>query len=106
MDSPMSKPLIGKLLDSDLNPTRDAIHVPIIPVYAGEVLQPGQKIALIQDAGKLLAFSSSKASEIVGIVDPYLEKAVVHDQYFYCHLKPNSVSKLWHEWKHPKIDAM
>lgn len=110
----MSKPIVGKILDPDLNPTRDAIHLPTLPVYAGQTLSPGQKIKVFREGpgptglatGRLIAVGVNRMADGIGVVDPYIDKEVIEGQLFTCHLKPNSVAKLWHEWRHPQIDAM
>jgi hypothetical protein len=100
----MSKPNIGKILDSDQMPVRDAIHVPIIPTYATQILNPGDRISVVRQDGKLVAKAVTKMSAALGVVDPYLEKPVQIGQLFYCFVKPNTVRKLWHEWTHNELD--
>ena len=100
----MSKPDFGKILDPDLNPVRDAVHVPIIPVYALEFLLPGQPIVIMKQPDKFVACKAGTISKAVGVVDPFLNGVVVKGQLFYCFVKPEMVQKLWHEWPHKEID--
>lgn len=96
----MSKPIIGKILNPDKEYKRDAIHVPIMPVLAGCVLDPGEKIILIDG----MAMNCTDISKAVAIVDPYLERPVESGDNFYAWIKPNTVKNLWHEWTHGGID--
>jgi hypothetical protein len=97
----MSKPLIGKTLAANTEYNRDAIHVPILPVIALEVLNPGDKIAL-KNIGD--SFAASKSKSPVGVVDPFLKEPVKVGERFFCWIKPSTVHKLWHEWTHPIFD--
>jgi len=97
----MSKPIIGKILDADIDYNRDAIHVPIVAAVALEDLNPGEKVALKKVDGVV---SAVKANTPVGVVDPFLKTPVLAGQKFYCWVKPSTVHKLWHEWTHPIFD--
>ena len=80
---------------------RDAIHVPIIPLVAGEKLKPGQHIALsTKDSG--VAFSVGNK---IGIVDPFLTNEVPKDEKFWCCLYPGSIKSIAHYWTHPNFDS-
>lgn len=93
----MSKPVVGKLLDKNKSYVRDAIHVPVVPVVASVKLHPGECI----DFKEGVVFSSHKG---IGIVDPFLNDDVSPGEKCYMFLKPGSVTKLWHDWTHPKLD--
>ncbi len=98
----MSKPLVGVILDDDVIYNRDAIHIPIIPVYACEELNPADKITIKKYSDG--SYYASKSNTPVGIVDPYLKNTVKVGQQFYCHIKPGKIKKLWHQWTHPSFD--
>lgn len=86
---------IGKLIEQTRY--RDAIHIAVAPIEAGEKLAPGTRIGI----------SNGKAMEIdpaVGIVDPFLTKTVRPGQWFYVFLFPGSIESLRHEWAHPAFD--
>ena len=83
---------LGQLLDESAQ--RDAVHVAIAPVIAGECVYPGQHVAL-KDGKAFIA------GDKVGIVDPFLTHLVIPDQRFYLFLYPNTVTSLRHEWTHP-----
>lgn len=77
--------------------TRDAIHVAVIPVRAGETLSPGSWVHMKDD----------RAYEVIppraiGVVDPYLVNAWVQPgQAFWLCLKPQTITGLRHRWSHP-----
>lgn len=83
--------IVGKL------PGRDAIHVAVTPMAAGENLEPGERVHLID--GK--AFGAMKDQPAVGIVDPYLTKTVNADEVFWLLLKPGTITSMRHAWQHP-----
>src|SRR4051812_25197848 len=96
------KAQVGHLLDSKSKPNRDAIHVPIMPVIALEVLHPGDKIRL-KKTGE--TFGALKATaKALAVVDPFLTAPVNVGEQFYAWIKPATVQKLWHEWSHPLFD--
>jgi hypothetical protein len=90
--------LIGQILPTEQ--FRDAIHVAIAPVIAGEKLGAGDHVGLLPDGkvGQLLAHT-------IGIVDPFLRKVVHPGERFWLFLYPNTVTSLRHEWIHPAFDA-
>lgn len=96
------KAQVGHILEDKQHYDRDAIHVPIIPVIASQVLMPGQKIGVVKSDGSFVSLSKTKKP--IGVVDPYLEEPVKVGQKFYCFVKPATVHKLWHEWTHPLFD--
>lgn len=83
---------LGQIIETEQS--RDAIHVAVAPVTAGERLPPGAHVNLIH--GK--AATSSKP---IGIVDPFLKRAVMPGQKFWLFLYPQTVTSLRHEWEHP-----
>lgn len=88
------KALLGKLAESDAQ--KDAIHVAIAPVTAGETLWPGQRIGVKDGIGMA-------SDEPCGIVDPFLTGAVYEGQRFYIVLFPGSITSLRHDWTHPQF---
>lgn len=90
---------IGKLIEGDA--ARDAIHIAIAPVVAGQQLQPGELIGL-QSAGSDVAVVCANP---IGIVDPFLKTTVVVGRRFYMFLLPNTITSLRHEWIHPAFVA-
>jgi len=83
---------LGTIIDE--NQKRDAIHVAVEPVQAGEKLFPGQDVGVID--GK--AFS---AIPCLGIVDPFLKTPVMLDEWFWLLVYPRQITSLRHVWSHP-----
>ncbi len=84
---------LGKLIEGDCG--RDAIHIAVAPMFAAERLSPGQHVGLIGPdyAGRTVV--------PVGIVDPFLEAAVMKGDRFFLFLYPATITSLRHEWVHP-----
>lgn len=99
----MAKPKVGKILDADKEYTRDAIHVPIMEIISAGILSPGQKVCIINGIAYPHIFNNHLP--VVGVVDPYLDNTVDMGQKFYLFLKPESTTRLWHEWTHPLVDV-
>src|SRR6185503_14302303 len=89
--------IVGKLLDKPEE--RDAIHIAVAPVIAGEPLQPGQHIGL-QGTDTETA-TSEPSSGWIGIVDPFLPHLVNKGDRFWMFLYPNTITSLKHQWTHP-----
>jgi len=87
----MSALPIGQIITTDQQ--RDAIHIAVAPIEAGEPLNPGEHIGV--NAGK--AFADGK---LIGIVDPFLTSKVKRGQKFWLFIYPNTVTSLRHQWVH------
>lgn len=83
---------LGKIIEGERN--RDAIHVAVAPVTAGERLSPGQHIGIIGDVAGV-------TKEPIGIVDPFLPGPVFKGDRFWMFLYPYTITSLRHEWEHP-----
>jgi hypothetical protein len=83
---------LGNLIDSTQG--RDAVHIAIAPVVAGERLSPGQHIGFL---GEVVG----RTKNTIGIVDPFLEGPVFKGERFWMFLYPNTITTLRHEWEHP-----
>lgn len=84
---------------------RDAIHLGVEPVEAGETLNAGQHVCLIN--GKAFRQDHGKP---VGIVDPFLPKHphgqdVLPGQRFWLIVYPRQITSLRHVWEHPDFPA-
>ncbi len=77
---------------------RDAIHLAVKAMVAGERLWPGQNVGVAEDG--MAWFDISKVDHI-GIVDPFLEGSVMPGQWFWLTLYPRTITSLRHEWTHP-----
>ncbi len=93
-------PQLGKLIEGEAG--RDAVHIAVAPVTAGEKLLPGERVT-IQADGRAIGLPTG--SRGVGIVDPYLTAAVEEGQRFYLFLMPGTVTSLRHVWTHPAFKS-
>jgi len=76
---------------------RDAVHVAIIAVRAGEVLARGDKVTV--ENGSAIESSHNP----LGIVDPFLEDIIKEGDVFWLVLFPQSVRGMKHHWSHPSF---
>ena len=76
---------------------RDAIHLAVEPVIAGERLWPGADIRLRD--GK--AYRCENQELAVGIVDPFLPHDADPGQRFWLVVYPRKITSLRHVWSHP-----
>jgi hypothetical protein len=81
---------------------RDAIHIAIIPVIAGETLNPGQAVGVAETYGENThtAYINEKP---VGIIDPFLTRRIGQGETCWLFLYPNTVTSLKHNWSHPEF---
>ena len=77
---------------------RDAIHVAVEPVTAGQVLQPGAHVGFLEDG----CVGESKTP--VGIIDPFLPTPVQLGQRVWLFVYPRQITSLRHVWSHPSFD--
>ncbi len=95
-------PRLGRLIE-DGDRRRDAIHIAVAPVTAGERLAPGQHVGLVQEGNLELV---GLCDRNIGIVDPFLAEEVEPGQRFWLFLYPNTVTSLRHIWTHPAFAAV
>jgi hypothetical protein len=95
---------LGTLIDE--HQKRDAIHLAVEPVIAGEDLKASSDIGIGEDgrAYNTLAFCKGKH---LGIVDPFLSKhdVVIEGERFWMIIYPRQITSLRHVWTHPFIDT-
>lgn len=75
---------------------RDAVHVAVAPVVAGQRLSPGEHVGF---GGNGLVYPGM--SPVIGVVDPFLVETVKPGQRFWLYLYPGTVTSLRHVWSHP-----
>lgn len=88
---------LGQLIGEGVERHRDAVHIAVAPVVAGESLRPGERVSFDSNGEAVgdEAFS-------IGIVDPFLaDRVVVKGQRFWLYLYPGSITSLRHDWTHP-----
>jgi hypothetical protein len=75
---------------------RDAIHLAVEPVVAGEELTPGEHIIVENGIA-----SHTSIGNGLGIVDPFLKEVIKKGQPFWFVMYPRQVHSLRHVWTHP-----
>ena len=93
---------MGGLLPEDAG-GRDAVHVAVFSAISEEKLFPGQDVA-ISEIGERDARVASNG-DLIGIVDPFLEKPVFPGQRCWVYLYPRTITALNHRWSHPAFAA-
>lgn len=78
------------------NEKRDAIHLAVEPVVAGEALIPGNHVKLLNSVAH-----KAPTGQGVGIVDPFLENVVRKGERFWLVVYPRKITSLRHVWTHP-----
>lgn len=87
---------IGNLITTTQQ--RDAIHMAVIPVTAGENLTPGDTIGIRPDG----MAQSQEPEKAIGIADPFLRVCEIKEgQQFWLFLNPGTITSLRHMWEHP-----
>lgn len=89
---------LGQIITTEQH--RDAIHIAIAPVTATERMSPSQHVG-IDEQGR----ATSKATKI-GVVDPFLTRAVNAGERFWLFLYPGSITSLRHSWTHPAFASV
>jgi len=87
---------LGTIIDNTA--ARDAIHLAVLPVVAGENLAPGHHIYLNGDK----AFEAVTGKGL-GIVDPFLLEPVAKGERFWLIVYPRQITSLRHVWEHPNF---
>ncbi len=88
---------LGTIIDDKQK--RDAIHLAVIPVIAGEYLCPADNVFVIDDT----AYGASSVEQGIGIVDPFLDRAVDKGEHFWLVIYPRTIKSLRHVWTHPDL---
>lgn len=90
---------LGTLIDETAK--RDAVHLAVEPMVAGEDLHPGARV-IVKDG---VAFDCGYEGG-VGIVDPFLHiLGARKGQRFWLVLMPRTITSLRHVWEHPDFPA-
>lgn len=88
---------IGAILVTEQQ--RDAIHIAILPIVAGERLSPGEHVGLLEDG------SFGQSDKPLGIIDPFLTVKPKKGDSCWLFLYPNTITSLRHEWMHPALNS-
>lgn len=76
---------------------RDAIHLAVEPVIAGQRLRPGEDIGIENGVAVI-------NDNPIGIVDPFLKEVVKKGQRFWLVIYPRQITSLRHVWSHPAFE--
>lgn len=90
---------LGKIHQS--NEKRDAIHLAVEPVVAGENLKPGDHIGFLSTMSGASNIVGNRAVKHLGIVDPFLRKDITRGDKFWMIVYPRQITSLRHVWSHP-----
>ena len=85
---------LGTIIDDKQK--RDAIHLAVEPVIAGQPLLAGERIT-VRDGVAWAAVDD----QVLGIVDPFLFGGVATGERFWFVMLPRMVHSLRHVWTHP-----
>jgi len=87
---------LGKIITTPQN--RDAVHIAVVPVVAGQNFHPGHRVQIIDGEAY-----PAVPGDAIGVVDPYLKETVRKGETFWLFLNPGSITSLRHEWTHPGL---
>lgn len=91
---------MGAILPDDAG-GRDAVHVAVISAVAGQKLHPGQDVGFPSPDQTGERTATTGAATKLGIVDPFIQGAIMPDQRFWLYLYPRTITGLRHQWTHP-----
>src|ERR1700678_3669876 len=96
---------MGTLLPPDVG-GRDAVHVAVIAVTAGQPILPGSHIGFRSpgDAGEDREGFAVHCYKPIGIADPFIEQLIPAGARFWLYLYPRTITGLSHRWSHPAFD--
>lgn len=96
---------IGTVLDKDAALQRDCIHVAILPVTCGEeYLGAGREVKLAYGTTNVVI--DAPHGKGIGIIDPFLRRAVRKGDRCWLFLRPGTVTGLRHDWICPEVDGV
>lgn len=81
---------------------RDAVHIAVAPVVAGELLLSGQHVWVGRNRNAYLRGDETESA--IGIVDPFRADPVLPGGRFWIFLYPGTITGLRHLWSHPVFD--
>ena len=93
---------LGRIISEGREVHRDAIHVAVAPVVAGQDLDRGTRVGFA-DKEKTIVQKVNNGG--VGIVDPFLTTVVKKGQRFWLYLFPGTVTGMRHHWSHPDFPS-
>lgn len=94
---------IGAPLEEDRIGQKDAVHIAVVAVVAGETLKPGAFVSVDGD-GRAVPEDEVEENH-VGVVDPFLGVSVLQGEVFWLWIRPGRITGLRHEWWHPQFPS-
>lgn len=94
-------PNIGELASETAQ--RDAIHIAVAPLVAGEDwLTAGQEVGFIHGSTEVVRKKDRiYGMDVIGVVDPFLKEPARKGDRVWVFLLPNTITFLRHHWEHP-----
>lgn len=89
---------LGSIIDETA--ARDAIHLAVEPIVAGQHLAPGEHVKIENGSAWCTGIGHG-----VGIVDPFLAQPVLKGERFWLVVYPRQITSLRHVWEHPDFPA-
>lgn len=75
---------------------KDAVHVAIVSLRAGQALSPGDSIKMNANGEAIWC----NAKESFGVVDPYRTNKIPRGGYFWCQMNMDEIENVKHVWSH------
>ena len=91
--------ILGRVITDEDQIGRDAIHLAVEPVVAGQTLHAGMEVGRMADG----TFGYSNITKTLGIVDPFIRNVVQIGQKFLLVIYPRQITTLRHVWEHPEF---
>lgn len=88
---------LGTIIDDTAK--RDAIHLAVAPAVAGQRLEAGWHVTVVDGVASTADDGDEDAP--IGIVDPFLKRPVKKGEHFWVVLYPRTIQSLRHVWTHP-----
>lgn len=91
--------ILGRVITEDDKVGRDAIHLAVEPVIAGQTLHAGMQIGRRDDG----TFGYTNITKTLGIVDPFIQNVVRPGEKFFLVIYPRQITTLRHVWEHTEF---
>jgi hypothetical protein len=88
---------LGTVIDATAK--RDAIHLAVVPAVAGQRLEAGWHVTVVD--GIATTADQDDEDAPLGIVDPFLKRPVKKGERFWLVIYPRTIQSLRHVWTHP-----
>jgi len=100
-------PDLTRVIPSDENPDRDAIHVAVVPMICNEdYMEPGAPVRLAFNSKDRIVNANYGGG--IGIISPWMTERSINmraGDKVWVLLNPGSIIGLRHDWTHPALDT-